>query len=65
MKEGMISHDNPSYCEPIGLGFIISVYVDSGHAGDSVTRHCSRTGYIALLNNTPIYTSSLRSKLEF
>ena len=33
------------------------VYVDSDHAGDTVTRR-SRTGFIIFLNSAPIYWSS-------
>ena len=40
-----------------GKGFIITVYVDADHAGDSVTRR-SRTGYIIYLNNAPVYWMS-------
>ena len=44
----------PDMKEPRGFGFVISAYVDSDHAGDSVTRR-SRTGYIVFLNSAPIY----------
>ena len=40
-----------------GVGFKIVAYVDSDHAGDSVTRR-SRTGFIVYLNLAPIYWSS-------
>ena len=43
--------------EPRGLGFKIKAYVDSDHAGDTVTRR-SRTGFIVYLNSAPIYWSS-------
>ena len=43
--------------EPRGFGFVISAYVDSDHAGDSVTRR-SRTGFIIFLNSAPIYWMS-------
>jgi hypothetical protein len=39
---------------PRGYGFKIRAYVDSDHAGDTVTRR-SRTGFIIYLNNAPIY----------
>ena len=38
----------------LGFGFKISAYVDSDHAGDSITRR-SRTGFIIFLNSAPIY----------
>ena len=37
-----------------GFGFIIRAFVDSDHAGDSVTRRL-RTGFIVFCNNAPIY----------
>ena len=37
-----------------GYGFTISTYVDSDHAGDTVTRR-SRTGFIVYLNRAPIF----------
>ena len=40
--------------KPLGFGFRISVYVDSDHDGDSVTRR-SRTGFIVFLNSASIY----------
>ena len=40
-----------------GFGFRIIVYVDSDHAGDSITRR-SRTGFIVFLNNAPIFWTS-------
>ena len=40
--------------EPRGFGFKIRAYVDSDHAGDSVTRR-SRTGFLIYLNSAPIY----------
>mmetsp|Transcript_3991 Transcript_3991/g.4642 ORF Transcript_3991/g.4642 Transcript_3991/m.4642 type:complete len:295 (-) Transcript_3991:2-886(-) len=43
--------------KPRGLGFKMRAYVDSDHAGDTVTRR-SRTGFIIMLNNAPIYWSS-------
>ena len=48
-----------NYYEPRGLGFVIRAYVDSDHAGDQVTRR-SRTGFIVLLNNAPVYWFSKR-----
>ena len=37
-----------------GLGFTMRAFVDSDHAGDSVTRR-SRTGYIIFMNSAPVY----------
>ena len=54
VKEDVISNSSPHYREPRGLGFVIRAYVDSDHAGESVTRR-SRTGYVVLLNKAPIY----------
>ena len=47
----------PEMPEPLGLEPVIRVYVDSDHAGDSITRR-SRTGFIVFLNNAPIYWES-------
>ena len=38
-------------------GFVITVYVDADHAGDTITRK-SRTGFIIFLNSAPIYWTS-------
>ena len=47
-----------------GFGFIIRAYVDSDHAGDSVTRR-SRTGFIVFCNSAPIYwTSKKQGSIE-
>ena len=43
--------------DPRGLGMTMRVYVDSDHAGDTVTRS-SRTIFIIFLNSAPIYWSS-------
>ena len=40
--------------KPRGLGFTSRAFVDSDHAGDTVTRR-SRTGFIIFLNSAPIY----------
>ena len=45
--------------KPRGKGFIIRAYVDADHAGNVVTRR-SRTGFVILLNNAPIYWLSKR-----
>ena len=42
-----------------GHGFKMRMYVDSDHAGHSITRR-SRTGFIVYLNSSPIYWSSKR-----
>jgi hypothetical protein len=44
----------PNAPTPRGIGFTMRAFVDSDHAGDSVTRR-SRTGFIILLNSAPIY----------
>lgn len=50
----------PNMPAPLGgKSFIIRAYVDSDHAGDSVTRR-SRTGFIVYLNNAPIYWKSAK-----
>ena len=40
--------------EPRGRAFTMRAFVDSDHAGDSVTRR-SRTGFLIFLNSAPIY----------
>ena len=47
----------PNMPDPRGLGMTMSVYVDSDHAEDTVTRR-SRTGFLIFLNSAPIYWSS-------
>jgi hypothetical protein len=42
---------------PRGIGFTMRAFVDSDHAGDSITRR-SRTGFIVFLNNAPIFVHS-------
>lgn len=37
-----------------GLGFIMRAFVDSDHAGDTITRRSS-TGFLIFLNSAPIY----------
>ena len=44
----------PNAPTPRGIGFTMRAFVDSDHAGDSVTRR-SRTGFIVFLNSAPIY----------
>ena len=45
--------------EERGKGFVMRIYVDSDHAGTETTRR-SRTGFLCLLNNAPIYWTSKR-----
>lgn len=47
----------PDMPEARGQAMRIRVYVDSDHAGESLTRR-SRTGFIVFLNNAPIYWMS-------
>ena len=44
----------PNAPESRGLGFTMRAFVDSDHAGDTITRR-SRTGFIIFLNSAPIY----------
>ncbi|EJK65892.1 hypothetical protein THAOC_13210, partial [Thalassiosira oceanica] len=44
---------------PLGKTMRMHVYVDSDHAGDSVTRR-SRTGFVVFLNSAPIFWFSKR-----
>ena len=44
----------PCTPKPCGLGFIMEAFVDSDHAGDSVTRRSS-SFFIIFLNSAPIY----------
>ena len=43
--------------DPRGIGFTMRAFVDSDHAGDSITRR-SRTVFIVFLNNVPIFVHS-------
>ena len=48
----------PPYApEPRGMGFKMTVYVDSDHAGDTITRR-SRTGFLVYLNSSLTYWMS-------
>ena len=44
----------PNMSQLLGNGFKIRCFVDADHAGDYLTRR-SRTGFIFILNNAPIY----------
>ena len=44
----------PNAPEPRGRGFTMRAFVDSDHAGDTVTRR-SRTGFMVFLNCSPIH----------
>ena len=44
----------PNMPEPCGLGFRMRAFVDSDHAGESLTRR-SRTGFLVYLNSAPIH----------
>ena len=44
----------PNRPAPFGEGFTTRCFVDADHAGELVTRR-SRTGYVVMLNNAPIY----------
>ena len=47
----------PNAPEPRGMGFKMTVYVDSDHAGDTITRR-SRTGFLVYLNSSLTYWMS-------
>ena len=47
----------PNMPQPRGMGFTMRVFVDSDHAGDSITRR-SRTGFLVYLNSSLIYWMS-------
>ena len=54
----------PNIPQARGFGFKIVAYVDSDHAGDSITRR-SRTGFIVYVNSSPIYwTSKKQTSIE-
>ena len=51
--------------QPCGFGFKIRVYVDSDHAGDSVTCWSRSTGFLIYLNSAPIsFTSKKQTSIE-
>ena len=47
----------PNTPNPLGHVFKIRCFLDDDHAGESLTRR-SRTGFIVMLNNAPIYWHS-------
>ena len=47
----------PTMPKPLEHGFKIRCFADADHAGESLTRR-SRTGFIVMLNNAPIYWHS-------
>ena len=47
----------PNMPKPLGHGFNIVCFVDTNHAGEYLTRR-SWTGFIVMLNNSPIYWHS-------
>ena len=47
----------PDMPKPRGMGMDMRVYVDSEHAGETVTRRY-RTGFVIFLNGAPIYWNS-------
>ena len=52
---GKLKEDIPDNApEPRGMEFVMRVFVDASHADNKVNRR-SRTGFIVLLNNAPIY----------
>ena len=53
MKEAL----PPNTPKPLGHGFKIFCFLDSNHVGESLTRR-SRTGFIVMLKNSPIYWHS-------
>ena len=53
---------SPNIPKPLGHGFRIRCVVDADHAGESLTRR-SRTGFIVMLNNAPIYWHSKHQTL--
>ena len=55
---GPCKEDNPSITpEPRGIGFTMRAFVESEHAGDSVTR-LLRTVFTVFLNSDPVFDHS-------
>ena len=44
----------PNMTDPLGLPFVMQIFVDTDHDSENVTRR-SRSGYIVFLNSAPIY----------
>ena len=51
----------PNMPKPWGQGFIVSAYVNSDHAGDTVTRR-SRTGFFIYCNTFLVYWMSKKQE---
>ena len=47
----------PNMPKPLGMEMVMTIYVDSDHAGEVLTRR-SRTGFVVFLNKAPIYWMS-------
>ena len=47
----------PNMAEPRGLRFVLSTYIDSDHAGNTITGR-SRTGFLVYFNSALIYWMS-------
>ena len=47
----------PNMTDPLGLPFVMQIFVDTDHDSENVTRR-SRSGYIVFLNSAPIYWNS-------
>ena len=61
MSSEIIPEDAPT---PKGKGVMMTLFVNSDHAGDKVT-HRSRTGYVVFLQNSPIaWFSKKQSSVE-
>ena len=59
---GNIIEELPSNAPiPKGMGFTMTAYVDSDHAGEVISRR-SRTGFIIYINNSPIYWLSKKQQ---
>ena len=64
-ERGKLKEEVPTNLpNPLGKGFVMRVFVDSGHAGDQVTRRL-QTGFLIYLNNALIYwTSKKKTTVE-
>ena len=52
--ESLTSDLPPNMPEPRGLAFVLSTYIDSDHAGNTITRR-SRTGFLVYFNSDLIH----------